>query len=368
MTQVKQINWKTLANWIDEKKSITILDIRPQNERDEWFIPESQYHNAYEKLKTGNLDALNDFEFDQGTPIITICAKGRLSLFAAEILSNKGAEAYSLEGGMNAWNSAYDTQEIVFDQFKIIQVRRIAKGCLSYVIGSGKEAIVVDSSLDPIIYKEIAEHENWAIKFVTDTHIHADYVSRTLELSNETSAIHLFNSTEKVSYPFTAIHENEIIKLGNIDIKVLFTPGHTFESTSYIIDNKAILTGDTLFIDGIGRPDLKAENDQVHQKSKLIYQSLQKIMKLEGEILVMPAHTSKPISIGEPSITEKLKHLKENIPALVLGESAFIETLISKLPQTPPNYLIISEINKTGNYEGYSLTELEAGANRCGIS
>ncbi|HOY14102.1 MAG TPA: rhodanese-like domain-containing protein [Saprospiraceae bacterium] len=368
MTQVKQINWKTLVNWIDEKKSITILDIRPQNERDEWYIPESQYHNAYEKLKTGDFDALNDFEFDQRTPIITICAKGRLSLFAAEILANKGAEVYSLEGGMNAWNSAYDTQEIDFDHCKIIQVRRIAKGCLSYVIGSGTEALVVDSSLDPLIYKEIADKENWTIKFVTDTHIHADYVSRTLELTNETSAKHFFHSNAKVSYPFTAIHENEIIKLGNVNIRVLFTPGHTFESTSYIIDDKAILTGDTLFIDGVGRPDLKAENDQVFLKSKLLYESLQKIMKLEGEILVMPAHTSKPIFIGEAFINEKLEHLKEKIPSLKLEESAFIETLISKLPQTPPNYLTIAEINKTGNYEGYSLTELEAGANRCGVS
>ena len=368
MADVKQIDTRTLTSWLENKKEFTILDIRPKSEREEWFIPESKYFNAYDELKAGNVNALDDFNFDHQNPVVTICARGKLSLYAAELLANKGVETYSLDGGMNSWNTAYDTQEMVFDNFKVIQVRRVAKGCLSYIIGSQNEAIVIDSSLNPIIYKEIAEKENWQIKSVTDTHIHADYVSRTLELAKETNAIHMFNANAKVSYPFKAIRDQEIIKLGNAEIKILFTEGHTLESTSFLVDNKVILTGDTLFTNGIGRPDLKAENAEVTLKAKLLYKSLQKILSLNENILVMPAHISKSIFVGQPFITETLKHIKENIKSLNFQETEFVETIISKLPPTPPNYLTISEINKLGNYEGHNLLELEAGTNRCAIS
>ena len=119
MTEVKQIDIKTLVSWIDNKKEFTILDIRPPSEREEWFIPESTYFNAYDELKAGNINALDDFKFDNQKPIVTLCARGKLSLFASEILANKGVETYSLQGGMTAWNSAYDTQEIIFDNFKV---------------------------------------------------------------------------------------------------------------------------------------------------------------------------------------------------------------------------------------------------------
>ncbi len=368
MAEVKQIDSKTLVSWLANKKEFTILDIRPPAEREEWFIPESEYFNAYDELKSGNTNALDTFQLNLEKPVVTLCARGKLSIFAAEILANKGVDAYTLEGGMNAWNTSYDTQEMVFDDFKIIQVRRMAKGCLSYVVGSQNEAIVVDSALNPIIYKEIAAAQNWQIKYVTDTHIHADYVSRTLELSELTKAKHLFNANAKVSYAFTPINDQEILKVGNTEVKVLFSGGHTLESTSFLVGNEVLLTGDTLFTDGIGRPDLKAEKDEVVLKAKLLYQSLQKITSLNENVLVMPAHISKSIFVGQPFISESLKHIKENISALKLDEGEFVETIISKLPPTPPNYLTISEINKLGNFDGHNLSELEAGANRCAIS
>lgn len=368
MAEVQKIETKTLVSWIETKKDFILLDIRPQSQRDDWYIPESKYLNIYDELKSGNIHALDNFDFDLDKPVVTLCAGGKLSLFAAELLAQKGAMAYSLEGGMNAWNEAFDKQEINFDNFKIIQIRRVAKGCLSYIIGSHNEAIVIDSSLNPDVYKEIAKNENWEIKYVSDTHIHADYVSRTLDLARATQATHLFNANAKVSYSFTPINDQQIISVGQLYIKILFTEGHTLESTSFEIDNKAILTGDTLFVDGVGRPDLKAEQKEVIIKAKLLYGSLQRILNLPTNILVMPAHSSKSISVGESFITNTLKDIFEKVALLNCSESEFISTITSKLPPTPPNYLTISEINKAGNYEGFILTELEAGANRCAIS
>mgnify|MGYP000933800684 CR=1 FL=1 len=184
MAEVKQLHSKTLVYWLIIKKEFTILDIRPLIERVEWFIPESKNINAYVEVKAGNVHALDNF--DHQKPVVTLCARDKLSIFDAELLANKSVETYALNGGMNSCNTTYDRQEIVFDNFKIIQIRRVAKGCLSYIISSKNEAIVfIFSSLNPIIHKEMADAENWQIKYLTDTLIHASYFSRTLEVAKK---------------------------------------------------------------------------------------------------------------------------------------------------------------------------------------
>lgn len=197
MAEVKQLDSKTLVSWLLTKKEFTILDIRPQIERKEFFIPESKYLNAYVELRAGNVHALDDINFDHQKPVVIICARDKLNIFAAELLANKSVKTYALNGGMNSWNTAYDRQEIVFDNFKIIQIRRVAKCCLTYIIVSENEAIDIDSSLNPINYKEIANTENWRIKYLTNRHIDADCLS--------------------IIYPFTAIIDQEIIEIGNLE-------------------------------------------------------------------------------------------------------------------------------------------------------
>lgn len=367
MTTINEIDSQELSKWFEQGKQFTILDIRPLTERNEWHIPQSIHVNAYESLKAGSSEALNDLQIDKQIPVVIFCAGGKLSQFATKILANKGFEAYSLHGGMKAWNYAYDTAELAFDNFKIIQIRRVAKGCLSYIVGSDTHAIVIDASLDPIIYDRIAQKAGWKIAFVTDTHIHADYVSRTKELANFTCAIHLMNSTAMVSYSFLPLADKEVIKIGKVAIETIHTPGHTWESTTFNIENKILLTGDTLFTDGIGRPDLKADEEEAKRKSTALFNSLQFINTFADETLILPAHISQPIEIGQRIIAEKIGKLKQTIPALSFKIDCFIDSILSKLPPSPPNYLTIAEINKGGSLEGFIIPDLEAGANRCAI-
>lgn len=368
MTAIKEIDIQQLSNWLKIGKNITILDIRPLSERNEWYIPNSVHINAYDNLKAGNLESLDDLQIDIHKPVVTLCAGGKLSLFAAEILAKKGFDSYSLKGGMKAWNYAFDTAIMEFQNFKIIQIRRLAKGCLSYIIGSKNSAIVIDASLDPQIYDNIAQKEAWTIEFVTDTHIHADYVSRTKELANFTKAKHLMNSLADVSYSFDSLSDNEDIKVGNIKIKTIHTPGHTRESTTFAIEKHILLTGDTLFTDGIGRPDLKSNEEETKHKTKALYKSLEFIKTFDDDTLIFPAHISKPIEFGQAIITEKLGKIKEIIPALSFDIENFLENILSKLPPSPSNYLTIAEINKTGNLNDFIIAELEAGANRCAVN
>jgi rhodanese-related sulfurtransferase len=162
-----------LQEILNEDKRVFILDVRPEEEREEWYIPESHHIDVYEELKDGREDVFDDKDLPHNIPVVTICDAGKTSQTAADILAGKGYQVYSLEGGMKAWNFAWNTAELSLHDsgLKIIQVRRTAKGCLSYLAGSDDEAIVVDASLDPEIYLNIARDNGWKIRYVMDTHI-----------------------------------------------------------------------------------------------------------------------------------------------------------------------------------------------------
>jgi rhodanese-related sulfurtransferase len=105
MALAKQIDSRTLLSWIEQKKEFTLLDIRPLAQREACYIPESINVDVYEELKAGNVNALDGYNFNPLQPVVVFCAGGKLSVFAAQILSEKGVEAYSLIGGMDAWNT-----------------------------------------------------------------------------------------------------------------------------------------------------------------------------------------------------------------------------------------------------------------------
>src|SRR5204863_736917 len=131
---------------------------RPTAERAEWAIPGSIHVNAYDALRAHDPVALADVDAPSDGPVVTVCAAGKTSQIAAEQLAARGIEALSLEGGMKAWSLAWNTAEVAVSQstIRVIQVRRTGKGCLSYLIGAGKEAMVIDASLDPRVYLNLA--------------------------------------------------------------------------------------------------------------------------------------------------------------------------------------------------------------------
>ena len=368
MVTTKTIDTATLKDWMAKDKDVTVLDIRPNKERDEWLIPKSIHFNVYDKLKSGDYHALDSLNIDKDIPVVTVCAGGRMSLIAAEILSAKGYNAYSLQGGMKAWNYAWDTSELILEDVKIIQVRRVAKGCLSYLIGSGNQAMVIDASLDPSVYTGLAKEQGWTIDYAADTHIHADYVSRTRELAKVNGAKHVMIESAGVGFQFIPLKDGENIRIGNVELKILHTPGHTWESSCFLIENKVVFTGDTLFTDGIGRPDLKADEKETKNKAASLYDSLRMLLSLNEANLVMPAHVSEPIEIGQALISTPIKELKKSINTLIIEKSKFISTILAKLPESPPNYLTIAEINESGNSKDFIIADLEAGANRCAIN
>ena len=363
-----KIDVAVLSAWLSDKRPVIVLDVRPKSEREEWSIPGSIHADVYDKLRAADQSTFDNFELDIDKPIVTVCGAGKTSLKAAEILNHKGYDAYSLDGGMKAWNFAWNTAELVLGDVKIIQVRRSSKGCLSYVVGSKGEAIVIDAALDPQVYLDLAKVNGWSIKYVTDTHIHADYLSRTKELAKASIATHVLIDKADVEYSYSPVKNGEYLEIGSVKLEVVHTPGHTLESTSFRLGNDFIFTGDTLFVDGVGRPDLKADLDEAIKRSKLLFDSLHQLLNLNPGTIVLPAHLATAVPFDDTLIAESIGNLVSKLHVLQLDEEQFVKYTTSRIPPTPPNYQTIASLNKQGSYEGYSRADLEAGANRCAIA
>jgi glyoxylase-like metal-dependent hydrolase (beta-lactamase superfamily II)/rhodanese-related sulfurtransferase len=364
------IDVETLRRWLEEGRPVTVLDVRPAAERAEWAIPGSLHVNAYEALKAHDPSALADVDIPGDEPVVTVCAAGKTSLVAAEQLAARGVEALSLEGGMKAWSLAWNTAEVPLSTsgIHVIQVRRAGKGCLSYLIGAGEEAFVIDASLDPQVYLDLARSRGWQITSVFDTHIHADHLSRSRQLAEQSGARLFLPDQQRVSFPFTAMRDGDTFATPQLMLTALRTPGHTLESTCYLLNNAFLFTGDTLFPTSIGRPDLHADEQEARARSALLYQSLHKLLALPLEMLVLPGHASQPVPFDGLLIGARLAEIDEQIGLLHVTQTVFVETLVQRLPATPPNYERITRLNEAGLFPDHEVTELEAGANRCAIS
>jgi glyoxylase-like metal-dependent hydrolase (beta-lactamase superfamily II)/rhodanese-related sulfurtransferase len=360
---------ETLQEKLNKNERVFILDVRPQHERAEWRIAESAHVDAYKSLRAGDETALDMVEVPPDATVVTVCAAGRTSLLAAELLEKKGIHALSLAGGMKAWNYAWNSAEVSLPSgVRVIQVRRSAKGILSYVLGSQNEAVVIDAALDPKIYLDIASKNGWTIKYAVDTHIHADYVSRTGDLAKASGAKHALIDKAKVDFEFVSFSHGDKIKFGNAALEVIHTPGHTWESTSFKLDDDAIITGDTLFIDSVGRPDLKADPHETSERAKSLFHSVNKLLTLKESVLVLPGHTADAVPFDSKLVGERISSVRKKIQLSTMTEAQFIEHVLSKVPPTPPNYLTIAGLNKQGAYNGHDLSELEAGGNHCAIA
>ena len=246
-----------------------------------------------------------------------------------------------------------------------MKVEQIYTGCLAqgaYYIESEGEVAIVDPlrEVEPYIKKAAAEGAR--IKYVLETHFHADFVSGHLDLSQKTGAAIVFGPNAAPSFPIHAAKDGEILSLGNIKIKVLHTPGHTMESTCYLLMDEegkemALFSGDTLFIGDVGRPDLAQKGKAELTEDTLagyLYDSLRnKIMPLADDIIVYPAHGAGSACGKKMSkeTTDTLGHQKSTNYALdpALSKERFKAVVLEGLV-APPGYF---PLNVLMNIQGY---------------
>src|SRR5436309_15177490 len=283
------ISTEGLRELLERGAPVTVLDVRPAAERAEWAIPGSVHVDAYDALRRGDPTALAAFHPTNGGRVVTVCAAGKTSRLAAERLRARGLDAVSLEGGMRAWSLAWNAAELPCpgSAARIVQLRRTGKGCLSYLIGSNGAAAVIDASLDPQVYQRVADTNGWHIRTVLETHVHADHLSRARAVAAHTGARLCLPATDRVSFEYATLKDGDIVRVGSAGLRALHTPGHTPESTSYLLDDRALFTGDTLFLAAVGRPDLDASAEQERSRAYVLHASLNLLLAIPSDTVNM---------------------------------------------------------------------------------
>lgn len=362
----KPMEIEELRERLERGENLTILDIRRPEDRNEWHIPGSIYHDAYDALKAGDGKILLGLPLPAHAPVVAVCYRGNTSIIAALQLEARGLTAYSLEGGMQAWSLAWNTAEISDGNTTVIQVRRTGKGCLSYLAGSRGEAAVIDPSLDAEIYFSLARQKGWTIRHVIDTHVHADHLTRSLKLAELAGAEYWLPEQKRVQFQHKVFRDNDTLTIGDATLRAIRTPGHTNESTCYCLNDRWLMTGDTLFPTSVGRPDLGADEEEIRRRAVLLHASLQKLLVLDSNLFVLAGHTDRPVPFDRKIVGETLGKVREAVK-LPSDASAFAESVLRRIPPAPANHREIISFNEAGEFPEGDLTVLEAGANRCAL-
>jgi hydroxyacylglutathione hydrolase len=234
-------------------------------------------------------------------------------------------------------------------------------GCLahaSYMLASEGEAVVVDPQRDVEIYLKAAEANQVSIRHILETHLHADFVSGHQELAARTGARIYIGEPAQATFPHTAMRDGFQLHAGKIRITALETPGHTPESMCFVVTDQeksaspwAVLTGDTLFLGDVGRPDLSKRYTPT-QLAGMLYDSLRgKLLKLADDVLVYPAHGAGSLC-GRNMRAERVSTIGTerltNYALQIASREEFVKQLTSNLPARPAYFLQDAEINRTG--------------------
>lgn len=366
---------KDVTRRIVDKEKLFILDVRNHSEFADWKIEGEFFDHLnipYFELLDGVEGILDRIPTDQ--EVLVVCAKEGSSVMIANMLSEAGLTVSYLKGGMKAWSEYLEPVKIgdLINGGEVYQFVRMGKGCLSYMVISNGEAAVIDATRMIDIFIDFAKSKNATIKHVFDTHLHADHISGGRSIANEMNAIYWLppKDATEVTFNYRALEDGSDVMIGDtsIHIHALYTPGHTIGSTSFIIDEQYLLTGDILFIDSIGRPDLAGmAEDWVADLRDSLYT---RYRELSEELIVLPAHFMIIDELNDDgSVSEKLGTLFRNNHGLSIeDESEFRRLVTEKLPPQPNAYQEIRLANM-GKFspDEEKQREMEIGPNRCAV-
>ncbi|WP_139891787.1 MBL fold metallo-hydrolase [Bacillus sp. D386] len=374
---MKVLKWTAtdVAKYVIEHKDLFILDVRNQDAFKDWKIEAKsfEYMNIpYFELLDGVEEILSEIPVNK--EVLVVCAKEGSSVMVAEMLLEAGRPVAYLEGGMKAWSMHLEPVKV--DDLKgggeIYQFVRLGKGCLSYMVISGEEAAIIDAVRFTDVFIDFAREKGVKIKHVFDTHLHADHISGGRQIAEQTGAQYYLpqQDAEEVVYNYTPLTDGLTVKLGESEIEVnaIYSPGHTIGSTSFVIGGSYLLTGDILFIDSIGRPDLAGlAEDWVDDLRETLYE---RYRVLADELIVLPAHFMIMDEVNEDgTVAKRLRTLlTENHGLNIDNENEFRKIVTENLPPQPNAYEQIRQVNMGKIIpELDEQTEMEIGPNRCAV-
>lgn len=372
-----------------------ILDVRNRDEYERWRVEgphpvpslnipyfelldlEDEEDDVVEAVIRGVQSQLME-KLPVDRPILAVCAEGNTSSHVAEGLRRLDFDATNLAGGMEAWGDFYYWHPVEQNErFSLFQVVRPARGCISHVLVSDHRAAVFDPARHIETYHELAAAEGARIERVLDTHLHADHLSGGPELGQHDHLpyhLHPYDAIHPMDLlpariPYRPLEAGQTLRLGKARIEVLHFPGHTLGMVAFLIEKRYLLSGDSLFLESIARPDL---GGRAEGWAPLLYASLTQMTELPDQTRVLPAHFSE-IAAGDANgvYQATLGDLKQRNPGLLKlaeGEAAFCDFILASLPDFPEAYVEIKRANAGLTHpDERKKQELELGKNICAL-
>ncbi|PSP15247.1 MBL fold metallo-hydrolase [Halobacteriales archaeon QH_10_67_13] len=370
---VPEIAPAELKRRLDDGEGLTLLDTRPAADVEAWQI-------IHPTLTTVNVP-FSAFVGSDGAPVQTVpdrvpaaeplvvsCAKGISSRYVAEFLAGKGRDVLVLERGMEGWAGLNEARELTPN---VVQFHRPSSGCLAYLLVDGDEAAVVDPLRTFAEEYETAARDRGArLRYAIDTHVHADHVSGVREVAAATDAepIYPIGAADRgLAFKATLVADGDRLPLGERTIEALGLPGHTTEMTGYRFDD-VLLTGDSVFLDAVARPDLE-DPSRAEAAADRLWETIQRLTDLGENPIVAPGHagpTTEPTEDGTYGL--RLETLRAQLEAFAEPRAAFVERITTGLPPRPQNDERIIAVNLgRASVDPEEAFELELGPNNCAV-
>jgi len=376
-----EISAEELIAAVEAGEEIHILDVRAPERLQAGridIVPEDWFSN----IKGSELlqhEDLNDAGLDQDIPLVVVCGLGNDSRRIARHFAEAGYRANSLRGGMAAWMRTIVARELAappeLDHF--LQLDRIGKGALGYLLVSDGEAMIVDPPRHTAPYVDRITQLGAKLVAVADTHAHADYISGGPALAASFGVPYYLHPKDAI-YPYdgtqgpvehTAVYNGTMIPVGRAEVEVLHTPGHTEGSVTYRVGSHFALTGDFLFVHSVGRPDLGGKTEEW---TGILWQSLENARhEWPPQLEIYPAHYGSPLERRPDHVVgSSMAELMEINEAMRIDDpQAFLAWVKGRAGSFPEAYRRIKGINvglvKVDEVEA---EQLEAGKNQCALS
>ena len=375
-----QIPPQELAERLDRGEALQVLDVRAAEKVERGHIvlgAELEFH-AQPNSRLFAMPDVNALRLDASRPVAVVCNHGNSSKKATAFLRERGYEAYSVIGGMAAWETVYVARSLspTPSLSHVVQLDRVGKGALSYVLVSDGDAVIVDPGRHLTRYDDLLNELGATPAAVVDTHVHADYVSGARAAASRWKVPYFLHPDDAVSpydsrpgkLAYQPLRDGDTIAFGHATLRALHVPGHTLGSIALVADEGVALTGDFLFVQSIGRPDLGGKSEAW---AKLLWQSLERVRQSwSGELLILPAHyASESERRADRAVAARFDVIAATNPvASIQDRQQFLTWIADHQASFPDAYRTIKEAN-LGLLElsDADLELVESGPNQCAI-
>ena len=376
----REISADELAQRLDRGDHTQLLDVRSSDSvaaghikfgtgLDFHALPASQIE------KSPSSDALR---IDPRQELFVVCGHGNTSKQTAALLHEHGLDARSVTGGMAAWDAVYLPRRLSPTRTleHIVQLDRIGKGALSYVLASDGDAVIVDPGRHLERYEAVLKELRAVPAAVIDTHMHADYVSGARAAARRWAVPYFLHPDDARSpfsdvegrFDYQPLEAGDTIAFGRATLRAEHVPGHTLGSIALLVDQDLALTGDFLFVQSVGRPDLGGKGNEW---TRLLWHSLEHVRRRWApDLLVLPAHYSSEVERRpDRSVGARMDVIVATNPAAMISNEATFLGWMADHDVAPP------EVYRTIKLANLGLTELaeseietaEAGPNHCAV-